>query len=52
MKVVRQGKRILICEDFLEVGVIPARTLYSSFDSSFVAVFLTDQVHRESSGGP
>jgi hypothetical protein len=34
-----QGKRILIFEDFSQVGVIPARSFHSSFDSSFVCGF-------------
>lgn len=40
-----QGKRILNCEDFFEVGIIPACSLYSAFYASFVGGFLSDQVH-------
>ncbi len=41
-----QGKRILFCEDLLEVFVVPSCAFYSAFDSSAVCGLPTNQVHR------
>ena len=42
----RQGKRILFCEDLLEVFVVPSCAFYSAFDSPAVCGLPTNQVHR------
>ena len=41
-----QGKRILFCEDLLEVFVVPSCAFYPAFDSPAVCGLPPNQVHR------